>query len=119
MKRLFISGKITNESVMPCVHKFQKAATAIYIRNIGERLTQHKLPEDLENYLEGNKVEAINPLEIEGINFGIGREYAMILCLDELKYCDAIYMLKDWERSDGAKEEHQFALDNGLKIFYQ
>lgn len=32
--------------------------------------------------------------------------------------CDAIYMLKNWAGSRGAKIEHQLAVDLGLKIFY-
>jgi hypothetical protein len=33
-----------------------------------------------------------------------------------LECCDAIYMLKGWENSEGAKEEYVYANKLGLKI---
>lgn len=33
--------------------------------------------------------------------------------------CDAIFMLKNWKESRGAKIEHGIALDLGMKIFYE
>lgn len=36
-----------------------------------------------------------------------------------LIWCDAIYMLKDWERSVGARAEFDVAALAGLKIYYQ
>lgn len=33
--------------------------------------------------------------------------------------CDAIYMLPDWERSKGAKMEHEAAVRMGLEVFYE
>lgn len=35
-----------------------------------------------------------------------------------LTKCDGIYLLPNWEQSSGAKIEHQYAKDLGLKIFY-
>lgn len=40
-------------------------------------------------------------------------DYAMI------DVSDALYMLKDWEDSKGAKLEKGYALKNGKKIFYE
>ena len=31
--------------------------------------------------------------------------------------CDAIFMLPGWERSDGARIEHQFAIQNSIDVF--
>lgn len=38
--------------------------------------------------------------------------------LEMLGRCDFIVMTPDWTRSEGARGEHQFALDNGLAVFY-
>ena len=36
-----------------------------------------------------------------------------------LDLCDAIYMLKGWEKSEGAKEELAFALANNIHIMLE
>ena len=33
----------------------------------------------------------------------------MLICLNTLLECDVIYLLQDWENSDGAKVEYLFA----------
>jgi len=33
--------------------------------------------------------------------------------------CDAIYLLKGWEKSEGAKGEHHLAVDTGMNIFFE
>ena len=100
MKKVFISGKITGEPPVYCAAKF------IFKRD--ELLKP-----------ETDFSVAINPLEITGIHFGISHEDAMNLCLDELKTCTHIYMLKDWKDSKGAMMEHQFAIDNGIEVIYE
>ena len=40
-------------------------------------------------------------------------------CIACLVYCDAIYMLRNWMHSKGAKIEHDIARKLGLKIIYQ
>lgn len=39
--------------------------------------------------------------------------------LEILKRCDAIYMLKDWRASKGAKAELDLASKNGLEIIFE
>ena len=39
--------------------------------------------------------------------------------LEILRRCDAIYMLKNWQTSNGAKKELQLALLLGLEIYYE
>lgn len=102
MRKVFISGKITGEPIDDCLYKFNDASS--YILRFG---------------LCGHLTETVNPLFLEGIYFGIPHEEAMEICLKELKTCSHIYMLKDWKESEGAMIEHQFALDNGIKIIYQ
>lgn len=100
--KVFISGKITGEPIYDCSYKFSDAWVNIHILS-----------------KEGQIIEIVNPLFIKGIHFGISHEEAMEICLEALKDCTHIYMLKDWKESKGAKIEHQFALDNNIKIIYQ
>ena len=97
-KKVFISGKITGESIYYCTEKFSKAMWGLVY--------------------DGFDI-IINPLSMDGIHFGVSHEDAMKLCLDELKTCTHIYMLKDWDQSKGAKIEHEFAKKNGLTIIYE
>lgn len=39
--------------------------------------------------------------------------------LEILSRCDAILMTNDWRRSSGAAEEHGFAVERGIEVFYQ
>lgn len=39
--------------------------------------------------------------------------------LDALETCDAIYMMRGWEKSDGANKEYERATKWGLRAFYQ
>lgn len=97
MKKVFISGKITGEPIIPCVFKFKQAMLDEKIR-------------DFETI--------IHPFHLD-VYFNIPHKEAMELCLEALKDCSHIYMLKDWKKSKGAMMEHQFALDNNIIIIYQ
>lgn len=58
---------------------------------------------------------AFNPCKVDGFEY---REYIdMGLC--ELMRCEAIYMLKGWALSAGARLEHTYAETVGMKIMYQ
>ena len=39
--------------------------------------------------------------------------------LEIVKRCDAIYMLKGWEQSQGAKRELEVAIESGLELYYE
>lgn len=39
--------------------------------------------------------------------------------LEQLATCDAIYMLRGWRKSPGARLEHQYAQITGMWITYQ
>ena len=39
--------------------------------------------------------------------------------LEILRRCDAIYMLKGWEQSEGAMAELKLAKETGLEIYYE
>lgn len=40
-------------------------------------------------------------------------------CMELIKRCDAIYMLKGWEDSEGSKEELSLALKEGKEVYYE
>ena len=40
------------------------------------------------------------------------------LCLRMLSQCDAIVMMEGWEKSKGARTEHDFALEKGILVYY-
>jgi hypothetical protein len=42
----------------------------------------------------------------------------MVEDIRQLMTCDAIYMLKGWEKSKGASLEHHIAKELGLEIYY-
>lgn len=100
--KVFISGKITGETIDECIRKFSDACWVIY-----PLIKEYQI------------IEIVNPLRLKGIYFGISHQEAMKICLEALKDCSHIYMLRDWKESDGAKIEHQFALDNNIKTVYQ
>lgn len=98
-KKIFISGKITGEPFEECSDKFYHA-----IRKV-------------QNQRQWG--ECVNPLQLEGIYIGIPHEEAMEICLAELKTCQYIFMLEDWQESKGARIEHDFAKKNGIEIIYE
>ena len=55
----------------------------------------------------------INPVKNDGFSY---KEY-IDMGLNELMRCDAIYLLKGWKDSSGAKLEYYYARITGLKIF--
>lgn len=92
-EKVFISGKITGEPIEECLNKFDEAGSEAWLSVAG-----------FEE--EDQIIEVVNPLWLEGIHFGISHKEAMEICLEALKDCSHIYMLKDWKESEGAKIEH-------------
>ena len=46
-------------------------------------------------------------------------DYCLLKDLQKLAQCDAIYMLKDWRMSPGARAEHAFAEAVGKRFFFE
>lgn len=116
--RIYISGKIDEVVISDATRqKFAKA----------------------QKELEAKGHEVFNPTNEEWNHHlmqGYGREiqqtalvppggpiskYAYFLLRDLMALAtkDAIYMLKDWTKSPGARAEHDFAKANGIEIIYE
>jgi hypothetical protein len=60
----------------------------------------------------------INPAELDHKSDASWEDYLRVDIAAMLP-CDNIYMLKDWERSRGAKLEHTIARQLGMAVYYQ
>ncbi len=89
--KAYISGKITGDADYK-----QKFKTA-------------------QNILESAGFEVFNPAELE--EPGKSWEWYMKRDIKELMDCDAIYLLKDWKDSGGARLEYYIAQKLEMKIF--
>mgnify|MGYP003612255497 CR=1 FL=1 len=70
---------------------------------------------------QGHRLDNIyNPVWFcRGIPKGSKWETYMRTCVSILPFCDKIYMLKGWENSKGATEEHRIAKMLGLEVVYE
>lgn len=64
--------------------------------------------------------EVFNPIRLVD-EFGQEEDWKVYMsaCLKELVWCDAIFMLKGWEDSKGAKLEYKIAMELGIGIKYE
>lgn len=101
MKKIYISGKMTGLSKEEIDINFEKGRKEI----------------------EGAGHIAINPVDIEPYNMNnlVRDEYSEYVRGDciELCKCDSIYMLNNWQDSNGAKIELRLAIDLNLEIIFQ
>lgn len=74
-----------------------------------------------ENYLIELGHDVINPWDSEDEKNEKCRDWDdyILYDLQILKTCDAIFMLSNWQDSDGAKCEHAFASGRHMKIIYE
>lgn len=71
-----------------------------------------------ENFLIANGHEVINPMDLPHDHDKTWCSY-MKDCIKALCECDAIYMLKNWTDSRGAKMEIDIAIKLELKMTYE
>lgn len=64
--------------------------------------------------LEGDGFDVVNPVRLCSSSWPWAR--CMRVCISAMMECDAIYMLKGWKRSRGARLEHFIALKLGMEI---
>ena len=41
------------------------------------------------------------------------------ICIKVLSACQAIYMLKGWQKSEGSKQEWEYATSHGIEVMYE
>ena len=96
-KRIYISGPITGDP--DYLRKFKQAETELiyqgYTSIVNPAKVNRLLPEDFTH-----------------------QEY-MDVSIAQLRCCDAIYLLRGWEQSRGAKIEKEIAESEGKEIVYQ
>lgn len=93
--KIYISGKITG--LQPREYRGKFKAAAKYLRAQGHTV--------------------VDPSRIDVYEL----TYAQYMAVDTtlLSFCDAIYMLGNWQDSSGAKLEKDYAESLGLKVMYE
>ena len=93
--KIYISGKITGTT--DYIQRFESAEKALskYYTVINPAKVNAQLPKETiwEEYMK------------------------MSMCM--LEMCNAIYMLKSWEDSKGARLEYNYAVENNYKIIFE
>ncbi|MDR1199928.1 MAG: DUF4406 domain-containing protein [Prevotellaceae bacterium] len=97
-KRIYISGAISGLDYGTAKAKFQNAETRL--------LTQ-------------GWIDIANPMKCKIFKRHDEWSWQMGACLMMLLRCEAIYMLRDWSESKGARIEHAVATELGIEIIYQ
>jgi len=97
-KRIYISGKISGVPFEEAHKKFLNAETALMIHGWSD---------------------IANPMKCKIFKKDDEWEWQMGACLMMLLRCGAIYMLKDWRQSRGARIEHAVAQELEIDIIYQ
>jgi len=92
--KLYIAGKVTGLDRKQTLLKFERAEL---------KLKQY--------------YRVVNPTRI--VPPGASWELAMRQCIIEMLDCQVVYMLNDWEDSDGAKVERDIATICGIEIQYE
>lgn len=96
--KVYISGKISGLTTEEALNNFELA----------------------EKYLSENQwsLELVNPMKLEHNHDKTWVEF-MKEDIGALLTCDAIYLLKNWGDSKGARIERAIALELGIKIIYE
>ena len=133
MKRIYISGPVTGTDDYE--QRFSEAAEllqspyAVFVIGATKRIvpiydaTRRKIinmvPFGAE-IIRFNGSAVVNPIEIaRSLPVDTKWRDYIDITLAALRTCDAIYMLRNWEKSKGATIEKLYAEGSGMRIFYQ
>lgn len=94
MINIYIAGKITDESNYK--ENFKKAQDIL----------------DKKGFITCNPADS-------NLNFNLGYEKIMHICLSMIDICEGVYFLKDWGKSRGAIREYKYAVDNGKFLMFE
>ncbi len=94
--KIYVAGKISGLDPITVLEKFSRAFCAL--RRDGHSVFS---PSTLPAYDD------------------VPHEDYMHICYAMIDICDAVYMLRDWQKSKGARMELQYAADWGKKILYE
>ena len=94
--KIYIAGKISGLERKAVEEKFENAKKALS--------------------LKGYQVFVPTILPVLGEMF---HEDYLHICYSIIDVCDAVFMLKDWQKSEGAKKELLYAYKNNKKILYE
>lgn len=96
-KKIYIAGQISKLPIEKTTKKFKRA----------------------EDKLSKLGYETINPLLVSPYHVDKDWNDYMSDCLRELFKCNAIYMLNNWKDSQGARIEHDVAINMGIEVIYE
>lgn len=96
-RTIYISGKITGLDIDNAASIFKEA----------------------EQNLKSEFKNVINPMELVPYDDKLTWHDYMVKDIEALLKCDAIFMLKNWGQSKGARVERAIAIELGLEIIYQ
>lgn len=97
-EKIYVSGKIAGLERQAAFDKFQ----------------------DAEFRLAGHGYDVVNPMKIDrkGAAPSTWEEF-MVGDIEELLKCNAIYMLRNWGQSRGARVEYAIARELGINIIFE
>lgn len=75
--------------------------------------------EQAEKYLKDRGYDFVNPSKFDEAMPHASWDDYMILCYSALYMCDAIYMLKGWEKSRGASAEKSAAEREDMRVYIE
>jgi|LakMenEpi03Aug12_release.lakeMendotaPanAssembly.Ray.scaffolds.fasta_scaffold558115_2 hypothetical protein len=102
--KIYISGKISGLTTEEALNNFERAEKYLH---------------ENQNSLDSVYVnELVNPMKLEHNHDKTWVEF-MKEDISALLTCDAIYLLKNWGDSRGARIERAIALELGIKIIYE
>ena len=115
--RVYISGKIGEEVTSEATRqKFAKAQKELEAK--GYEVFNPTCEKWQHHLIQGYGKDIQQTLAPPG---GPISKYAYFLLRDQMALAtkNAIYMLKDWTQSHGARAEREFALANGIQVIYE